>query len=142
MENAIVAEHIAKMAYMQHVADPICESINKTLLDKHFKRKHGKSKYYGQWMNAHTQSSLEYHVKKKESYYIESGCLKVGLRIGRGKNTSVTLNQGDVFHIPPGLMHMRIAMLDTVIIEVSTTDDDSDSHIVEDGKTYKFVEDN
>ena len=48
MENAIVAEHIAKMAYMQHVADPICESINKTLLDKHFKRKHGKSKYYGQ----------------------------------------------------------------------------------------------
>ena len=119
--------------------------------------KKAKTKYWGEittlfdqdgytvkriWMNAHTQSSLEYHVKKKESYYIESGCLKVGLRIGRGKNTSVTLNQGDVFHIPPGLMHMRIAMLDTVIIEVSTTDDDSDSHIVEDGKTYKFVEDN
>jgi len=37
-------------------------------------------------------------------------------------------------------MHMRMAIEDTIIIEVSTTDDDNDSHIVEDGKTYKFVE--
>ena len=66
----------------------------------------------------------------------------MGLRIGRGKNTSVTLNEGDIFHIQPGLMHMRIALLDTVIIEASTADDDADSHIVEDGKTYKFVEHN
>ena len=60
--------------------------------------------------------------------------------VGRGSNTSVILRQGDVYHIEPGLMHMRIALEDTVIIELSTTDDDSDSHIVEDGKTYKFVE--
>ena len=80
-------------------------------------------------MRAWTQSSLEYHIKKKESYYIESGKLKVGLRIGRGANKSVVLKQGDVFHVPPGLMHMRIALEDTVIIEASTTDDDSDSHI-------------
>jgi hypothetical protein len=46
----------------------------------------------------------------------------------------------DRYHIEPGLMHMRMALEDTVIIELSTTDDDSDSHIVEDGKTYKFVE--
>ena len=71
-------------------------------------------------MNANTQSSMEYHVHKRESYFI--------------------LRQGDVYHIEPGLMHMRMALEDTVIIELSTTDDDSDSHIVEDGKTYKFVE--
>ena len=40
-----------------------------------------------------------------------------------------------------GLMHMRIAIKDTMIIEWSTKDDDADSNIVEDGKVYKFVED-
>ena len=92
------------------------------------------------FMRAGTQSSMEYHVHKKESYYIERGQLKLGLRIGRGENKSLILNAGDVVHIPVGLMHMRMAITNTIIIEVSTTDDDNDSHIVEDGKTYKFVE--
>ena len=92
------------------------------------------------YMRAGTQSSMEYHVKKQEAYYIESGRLKVGTRIGRAKNTSLVLNKGDVFHIPVGFMHMRIALEDTVIIEFSTLDDDADSHIVEDGKIYKHIE--
>jgi len=92
------------------------------------------------FMRSGTQSSMEYHVKKQEAYYIESGTLKIGTRIGRAKNTSLILNQGEVFHIPPGFMHMRIALEDTVIIEFSTLDDDGDSHLVEDGKTYKHIE--
>ena len=93
------------------------------------------------FMKSNTQSSLEYHVNKEEFYYIQSGKLKVGMRIGRAKHKSVILKQGDVFHIPPGLMHMRIALEDTIIIEWSNKDDDSDSNIVEDGKIYKFIED-
>ena len=93
------------------------------------------------FMKKDTQSSMEYHIKKKESYYIESGRLKIGTRIGRARNTSLILEQGDVFHIPVGFMHMRIALEDTVIIEFSTLDDDGDSHLVEDGKTYKHIED-
>ena len=93
------------------------------------------------FMRKDTQSSMEYHINKEESYYIESGCLKIGARIGRAKNTSLVLNKGEVFHIPVGFMHMRIALEDTVIIEFSTLDDDADSHIVEDGKTYKHIED-
>ena len=92
------------------------------------------------FMRMGTQSSMEYHIKKEESYYIESGKLKVGTRIGRAKNTSLILNQGDVFHIPIGFMHMRIALEDTVIIEFSTLDDDGDSQIVEDGRTYTHIE--
>ena len=92
------------------------------------------------FMRKGTQSSMEYHVSKQEAYFIESGKLKVGTRIGRAQNTSLTLNKGDVFHIPVGFMHMRIALEDTVIIEFSTLDDDADSHIVEDGKTYKHIE--
>jgi len=38
-------------------------------------------------------------------------------------------------------MHMRIAKTDVVIIETSTKDDDGDSHIVEDGRSYKHEED-
>jgi mannose-6-phosphate isomerase-like protein (cupin superfamily) len=92
------------------------------------------------FMRKGTQSSMEYHVNKQEAYYIESGRLKVGTRIGRAKNTSLILEKGDIFHIPVGFMHMRIALEDTVIIEFSTLDDDGDSHIVEDGKTYKHIE--
>ena len=92
------------------------------------------------FMKANTQSSMEYHIKKDEFYYIQSGKLKVGMRIGRAKNKSVILKKGDVFHITPGLMHMRIALEDTVIIEWSNKDEDTDSNIVEDGKIYKFVE--
>ncbi len=88
------------------------------------------------FMKANTQSSMEYHIKKDEYYYIQSGRLKVGLRIARAKNTSVILEKGDVFHIRPGLMHMRIALEDTHIIEWSNKDDDLDSNIVEDGKKY------
>ena len=36
---------------------------------------------------------------------------------------------------------MRIAEEDVVIIEVSTKDDDGDSHLVEDGQTYTHKED-
>jgi len=94
------------------------------------------------FMRASTQSSLEYHVKKEESYYIERGVLKVGMRTGRAKNTSIILREGDIFHIPVGLMHMRMAVEDVVIIEISSKDEDSDSHIVEDGKLYIHTEEN
>lgn len=93
-------------------------------------------------MKKGTQSSLEYHVTKDEYYYIQKGKIKLGSKIGRGKNTSITLNEGDVYHIPPGLMHMRIAIENSVIIEWSNKDSDSDSIIVEDGRSFKFIEKN
>ena len=92
------------------------------------------------FMNAGTQSSLEYHLKKKEAYFLQSGKLKIGVRVGRAENKSVILSPGDVFVMHPGLMHMRIALEDSIIIEASTKDDDKDSNLVEDGKTYVHKE--
>ncbi len=86
------------------------------------------------------QSSMEFHTQKEETYFIQSGKVKLGLRVGRGKNKSVILNAGDVYHIPIGLMHMRMALEDCVIVEIAKNDTDSDSHIVEDGNTYIFEE--
>jgi len=92
------------------------------------------------FMKAGTQSSMEYHLTKDEKYFIREGKLKLGLRIGRAQNKSIILEKGDVYHVPPGLMHMRMAIEDTTIIEWSNKDDDHDSNIVEDGKTYIFKE--
>jgi mannose-6-phosphate isomerase-like protein (cupin superfamily) len=91
-------------------------------------------------LRAGGQSSLEYHVQKRETYFVESGKVKVGLRVGRAENRSLILQGGEGFDIRPGLMHMRIAVEDSVILEVSTPDSDSDSYLVEDGRTYQHVE--
>jgi L-ribulose-5-phosphate 4-epimerase len=45
--NAVALEEIARMAFYTVLLGKT-ESINKTLLDKHFKRKHGNDAYYGQ----------------------------------------------------------------------------------------------
>ena len=39
-------------------------------------------------------------------------------------------------------MHMRMGLEDTVIIEVSTRDNDADSYLVEDGQTYSHIDSN
>jgi D-lyxose ketol-isomerase len=86
------------------------------------------------------QSSLEFHVEKCETYYIHSGLLKIGLRIGRAENHSIVLGPGDSYDVNPGVMHMRMALEDTVIIEASTRDSDADSFLVEDGQTYRHID--
>jgi mannose-6-phosphate isomerase-like protein (cupin superfamily) len=80
-----------------------------------------------------TQASLEFHCNKVEGYYIHSGTLFLRLRAGRGEDRFFTLTQGMTAFIPPGLMHQRGGLEDTVILEISTRDEDSDSYLVEDG---------
>lgn len=47
VENSLVMEYIAEMAYIAIHLNPKVD-IQQTLLDKHFQRKHGKNAYYGQ----------------------------------------------------------------------------------------------
>jgi len=90
------------------------------------------------FMRAGENSSLEFHCRKTESYFIHSGKLLVRLRAGRGEDRFFELNEGDALFTPPGLMHQRGGLKDTVIIEVSTRDEDSDSFLVEDGQKHKM----
>lgn len=46
--NAKVMEEVAKMAYHTSVLNEGFRPMNRTLLDKHYLRKHGKNAYYGQ----------------------------------------------------------------------------------------------
>jgi Ribulose-5-phosphate 4-epimerase and related epimerases and aldolases len=47
VENAVVMEYVAEMAYISLRLDPEAD-IQEVLLEKHFMRKHGKNAYYGQ----------------------------------------------------------------------------------------------
>lgn len=91
-------------------------------------------------INQGGQASMEFHVRKTESYFVHTGKVRVGLRTGRAENRSIVLSAGQAFDVTPGVMHMRMALEDTLIIEVSTRDDDGDSHLVEDGTKYKHVD--
>lgn len=90
------------------------------------------------YMKKNSQSSMEFHIKKHESYYIYEGELDLGLRYSRAKQKITKLKKGNIFTMLPGTMHMRMARKNTKIIEMSNKDDDSDSIIVHDGKNYKF----
>jgi len=48
LANAIVLENIAMMAFNTLALNSTASPIGKTILDKHFLRKHGSSAYYGQ----------------------------------------------------------------------------------------------
>jgi L-ribulose-5-phosphate 4-epimerase len=49
--NAVVVESIASMALLTITANPKAKPLDKTLHEKHFFRKHGKTAYYGQGKN-------------------------------------------------------------------------------------------
>ncbi len=89
-------------------------------------------------MKKNTQSSMEFHIHKKENYFLESGELDLGIRYSRGLNGIINLKKNNSFLMKPGTMHMRMAKKDCKIIEMSTKDHDNDSIIVHDGKNYKF----
>ncbi len=46
--NSVVLEQIAKTALLTRLVDPKVKDLDKALLEKHWGRKHGKGKYYGQ----------------------------------------------------------------------------------------------
>lgn len=46
--NAVVLDKVAEMAYKTMTLNKSVESVNQTLLDKHYLRKHGVNAYYGQ----------------------------------------------------------------------------------------------
>ena len=49
VENAIILEETAKMAFNTELLNHNQEPIESVLLNKHFFRKHGKDAYYGQY---------------------------------------------------------------------------------------------
>ena len=66
------------------------------------------------------KGGLQYHHKKNECGYIESGKLIVRYDKGNGKLSKKILKKGDCFHFPPGSVHQEEAFSNCTIIEAST----------------------
>ena len=79
--------------------------------------------------------SWHYHNLKDETFYVQSGKIKVYFSESNDLNTAKTtiLSQGDNFHVYKGLRHRMEALEDTELFEFSTQHFDSDSYRIEKG---------
>lgn len=94
-----------------------------------------KPEYCGKilWFKKGHKLSLHYHRVKDETFYLQSGHLKVRLRYQDGQDEIIDMLPGDSMHIPPGLMHQMEGVEDSELFEFSTQHVDDDSYRVEKG---------
>tara|TARA_B100000530_G_scaffold306834_1_gene231099 strand:+ start:453 stop:809 length:357 start_codon:yes stop_codon:yes gene_type:complete len=75
-------------------------------------------------------SSWHYHELKRETFYIQSGSIKLLYSQGDSieDSESIILTRGDKVDLPRGTRHRLIALEDTELFEFSTQHFDDDSH--------------
>lgn len=66
--------------------------------------------------------SLQFHVRKEETVSVQSGRLLFEVGPPGGELESFELLPGESVHLLPGTRHRMTAMLDTVVLEASTTE--------------------
>ena len=63
--------------------------------------------------------SRQYHVRKDETFLVESG--EMDLEVGSGAQIRVQrMRPRDSFHCPPNTVHRMVAVTDVDVVEVST----------------------
>ena len=83
-------------------------------------------------VNKGTRSSLQYHVKKHEHIYVDSGLLQIEWEDEAGQMQTVQLKPGDVIENKPGRKHRVLALENVRLIEVSTPELDDVVRIEDD----------
>jgi mannose-6-phosphate isomerase-like protein (cupin superfamily) len=83
-------------------------------------------------INKGHMGSFHYHAVKDETFYLQSGNVKLKYSDSDDYENSreITLLPGDAFRIYPGLRHQIIGLQDSDIIEFSTHDKNEDSYRV------------
>lgn len=84
--------------------------------------------------NPGTRSSLQYHVKKHEHVYVDSGELQVEWENDQGEMEVHILKPGDVIENKPGHKHRVTALQSVRLIEVSTPELDDVVRVEDDYK--------
>ena len=84
--------------------------------------------------------SLHFHIKKKETWYVNKGEFILNLiETEEANRNSYFLFPGDIIEIPPGLPHQLIAQEEnSEIFEVSTQHFEEDSYRIEKGDSQKW----
>ena len=76
--------------------------------------------------------SLQYHERKDESWYVQSGRAQLELgRVGYELEEQ-EIGPGDTFHFAPATVHRVRALEDTLIVEVSTPELDDVVRLADD----------
>ena len=84
------------------------------------------------------EGSMHFHMNKTETWYLADGLLEVvTIDPYSATETLVTLSKGETYHIPKGKTHKMIAIEDSVIFEVSTFHEDSDTYRIAPGSSQK-----
>ena len=74
-------------------------------------------------INAGHALSLQYHIKKDETVYVQQGRLRYEIERD-GVMTTLDLGPGDSLHVTPGTVHRMTAVEDTDVLEASTPEID------------------
>ena len=80
------------------------------------------------------RSSLQFHEKKHEHIYVDSGVLQVEWENDNGDMEIIILRQGDVLENKPGRKHRVTPVEDVRLIEVSTPELDDVIRVEDDYK--------
>jgi len=90
--------------------------------------------YVGKILNisAGHKLSLQYHELKDETILVLEGRLLLHTGSSESDVTTVELGPGEFRHIPPGLVHRYEAMVDTKLVEASTSQLDDVVRLVDD----------
>ena len=66
--------------------------------------------------------SLQYHERKEETISVQSGRLRVEVGPHESQLEEFDLEPGESIHLKPGTRHRVTALVDTVMLEASTTE--------------------
>jgi mannose-6-phosphate isomerase len=83
------------------------------------------------FIKAGSQLSLQYHEKKDEAFFVESGTLELVLGAG-DEQTVERLGPEQAWHVTPGTVHRFRAVTDCRLFEVSTPELDDVVRIEDD----------
>lgn len=79
------------------------------------------------------RTSLQYHERKRETYFILAGTAVLHFRAAADASSqTIAFPAGSVAHVDPGAVHRVAAVTDVILVEASTYDDGSDNVRVED----------
>ena len=80
--------------------------------------------------NKNKKCSFHFHKIKTETFYLQSGLIKVLHSFGDDITLTeeVVLEPGDSFHVPVGLRHQMIALKNSELFEFSTQHFEEDSY--------------
>lgn len=98
------------------------------------------SEYCGKLLNfkAGSEFSNHFHIKKRETFYVLVGELVFKyFDLTNAKHMERVILAGNVIEIPRCVPHQVKAIVDSTIIEVSTTHEDSDSYRIGKGDSQK-----